>query len=586
MSGGPVSVTARRVAAYRLVFERLPTDFGQPAADEALSRDVADGESPDLDGAMARYLRGRTAFFDRVVVNALNREMTQVVSLGAGYDGRAWRYAKDGVRWWEVDQAGTQADKRARLARLDIDTRDVTFVTHDLRHAGLADGLVEAGLDPRAPSLVLCEGVAVYLDASWLERALSELRSLATVGSRLATSFGTQASSPSHALERARFEAAVAAWGEPARSSITADEADSLLAAARWRPVEISERARRAGFVMAAPLWSPVAASKPPTRCRIGLFMEKMLYRSGTDALAGHLEATYGLPVAAVRELDLGVYRVDRTDGSRWAARVFPASRSFDAVQEEAEILDWLAREGLPAERGAHSQPVSVLAGQPVLVTDFVSGRQVAATPEVFRALAEILGRLHLLGPGPPRARRPGAAWHHLVLDAGPAEELATARSLFEAARHRVPSTESALSAELADDLWQLDDCEDLPHAFGHPDLVPRNLVGAAAGDQVVIDWTGAGWAPRVLSLGCLLWAAAKRPSCLRAAAAGYCSLISLNSDEVDRLEKAMRTRPLILTCWSFVTGRDNLPDLTTKWRKERAEIHRGAMQAAKYFDF
>jgi O-methyltransferase involved in polyketide biosynthesis len=118
MSSDAVSVTARRVAAYRLAFERLATDYGRPAADEALSRDVADGESPDLGGAMARYLRGRTAFFDRVVVNALNREVTQVVNVGAGYDGRAWRYAKDGVRWWEVDQAGTQADKRARLVRL------------------------------------------------------------------------------------------------------------------------------------------------------------------------------------------------------------------------------------------------------------------------------------------------------------------------------------------------------------------------------------------------------------------------------------------------------------------------------------
>jgi O-methyltransferase involved in polyketide biosynthesis len=91
-------VTARRVAAHRLAFERLETDYRQPPADQALTRDVADGESPDLGGVMARYLRGRTAFFDRVVVNALARDLTQVVSLGAGYDGRAWRYGKDGGR--------------------------------------------------------------------------------------------------------------------------------------------------------------------------------------------------------------------------------------------------------------------------------------------------------------------------------------------------------------------------------------------------------------------------------------------------------------------------------------------------------
>jgi Ser/Thr protein kinase RdoA (MazF antagonist) len=145
---------------------------------------------------------------------------------------------------------------------------------------------------------------------------------------------------------------------------------------------------------MAAPLWSPVASSKPPTRSRVGLFMEKMLYRSGTDGLAGHIESTYGLAVAAVRELDLGVYRVGRSDGTRWAARIFPASRAVEAAREKAEILDWLAQEGLPAERCAHAEPVSVHAGQPVLVTDFVRGRKATATPEVFQGLGELLGRL------------------------------------------------------------------------------------------------------------------------------------------------------------------------------------------------
>ena len=42
--------------------------------------------------------------------------------VGAGYDGRALRYGGPGIRWWEVDRAGTQTDKRARLARLGIAT--------------------------------------------------------------------------------------------------------------------------------------------------------------------------------------------------------------------------------------------------------------------------------------------------------------------------------------------------------------------------------------------------------------------------------------------------------------------------------
>ena len=166
MSDVRPSVTAQRVAAYRLTFARIGRPYGQPEADEALARNVAGAEPLDLAGPMARYLRGRTTFFDRAVVNALDREVTQVVSVGAGYDGRAWRFAKEGVHWWEVDQPVTQADKQLRLSQLGIDSSHVRFVAHDLGSAGLATRLMAAGLEADAPSLMIAEGIAVYLDAA------------------------------------------------------------------------------------------------------------------------------------------------------------------------------------------------------------------------------------------------------------------------------------------------------------------------------------------------------------------------------------------------------------------------------------
>jgi hypothetical protein len=50
---------------------------------------------------------------------------------------------------------------------------------------------------------------------------------------------------------RERFDAAVAALGEPAMNSSSADELRALLTTARWRAINISERSRRAGFVLA-----------------------------------------------------------------------------------------------------------------------------------------------------------------------------------------------------------------------------------------------------------------------------------------------------------------------------------------------
>ena len=76
-NGGPL-VPARRVAAYRLGFTRIPAPYGDAAADEALAADVAAGEKPAAN-RMREYLEARTRFFDRVVVAAIRRGVRQIV---------------------------------------------------------------------------------------------------------------------------------------------------------------------------------------------------------------------------------------------------------------------------------------------------------------------------------------------------------------------------------------------------------------------------------------------------------------------------------------------------------------------------
>lgn len=254
---GP-SVTARRVAAYRIGFERpaAPTGTGDPDADGRLARDVAAGVTVDRSSAMCRYLRARTAFFDRVTVDALSRHVSQIVLVGAGYDGRALRYATPGVRWWEIDRPVTQADKRSRLSRLGISADNVTFLPLDLADGGVASALVASGLEPDAPSLYMAEGLFAYLESGTVFGVLRELRSLATLGTRLAVSLRVPGAD---ALERARFDASVAALGEPAVGTLGVDDADVLLARSRWRRVELTPRATAAGFLIAAPVPSQSA---------------------------------------------------------------------------------------------------------------------------------------------------------------------------------------------------------------------------------------------------------------------------------------------------------------------------------------
>lgn len=251
MREGAPSLTAQRVAAARAGFDRVPADHGDPAAEARLAQDIAASATAPLSEQMTRYLRARTAFFDRAVVNAIDRGHRQVLIIGAGYDGRALRYAKPRVRFFEVDHPDTQRDKIARLDRLGLDRHGIVFVSFDLRRSGLAATLRQVGFQPGAPAVVLCEGLLVYLDVPVLERLLDELRALAAPGTRLALSCSPRGRTASP--EHDRFQDRVRALGEPARNAIDVDALYALLGEQRWRTVALPDRTTAAGFVVAMP---------------------------------------------------------------------------------------------------------------------------------------------------------------------------------------------------------------------------------------------------------------------------------------------------------------------------------------------
>jgi methyltransferase (TIGR00027 family) len=257
------SRTARGVAAHRLDYERIETPYGDPAADEALTRDVANGLERRPGTPMHEYLRARTAFFDRVVTGSLDHRVSQVVIGGAGYDGRAFRYAKRGVRWFEVDHPATQADKRARIARLGLDDRHIRFVPADFAADPVADLLAGAGLDVSRPALFLLEGVAVYLELPVLERLLGEFRAVTVNGSPFGISVSLESPRPE---EREALRARTAAAGEPMRTTLTADGADDLLTRAGWQPSYENgrDRLRSRGLLLARAIPVPHQPERPP----------------------------------------------------------------------------------------------------------------------------------------------------------------------------------------------------------------------------------------------------------------------------------------------------------------------------------
>ena len=282
------------------------------------------------------------------------------------------------------------------------------------------------------------------------------------------------------------------------------------------------------------------------------------------ERLRAHLQTRYGITVDTMTELDLGVWRVGRADGPDWVARWFPARRPAEAVAGDAAILRYLAAHEFPAERCAADEPVSVLGGRSVLVTEWADAVPRQQRRDAIRAagglsqLGALLGRLHTMaedGPEDTVVARPGGAWHHLA-DGLPSAEIAAARQMLAAAAPVIPDGERAAFDTLRAEVDTLDAAQGLPEGLIHPDFVLANVVATADG-MVLVDWAGAGRGPRLWSLAFLLYAeAAKEPRRAGAVLLGYREHVTLEAEELDRLGAVARARPLILSAWSVCMGR------------------------------
>jgi Ser/Thr protein kinase RdoA (MazF antagonist) len=280
---------------------------------------------------------------------------------------------------------------------------------------------------------------------------------------------------------------------------------------------------------------------------------------TGIATLASHLNDTYDIDVASMTELDLGVIRIDRHDGPSWVARVFPKWRSLEDVRRDASMLDRLERGGFPAERNAAPEPVSTHEGQGVLVTEFISGRQPKPGARTFAYLGALLGALH--------AREitniePGGAWHHLVSTGTPSDEVRALGELMENHASSVATADRSAFKALSSEIAKIDVCEDLPHCFVHPDMVPANAIELDDESLAIVDWANAGRGPRLWSVGMSLFAAGVRD--LRSVekfVSRYVKWCSLQEDELTRLEGAIRARPLTIHAWEVVHGRKPLSD-------------------------
>jgi methyltransferase (TIGR00027 family) len=172
----------------------------------------------------------RTAHFVALGRALSDGGATQLVILGAGYDGRAWRMSElAGVRVFEVDHPATQSQKRARVAELPTPNGIVSFVSIDFERESLDSVLDRAGHDRSAPTCWIWEGVVMYLTRDAMHATLAHVASRSARGSTLIVNY--------HAAHRGFFAGLVYRLiGEPQISA--------------WTPEEMAADLRSVGFVV------------------------------------------------------------------------------------------------------------------------------------------------------------------------------------------------------------------------------------------------------------------------------------------------------------------------------------------------
>lgn len=149
--------------------------------------------------------------------------LAQVVILGAGLDGRAFRMSElSGAVVFEVDHPDSQREKRERAHTLTQTAREVRYVPVDFEKDSLAEALEKAGHDPSRPTMWLWEGVVMYLVPRDIEATLAVIGRRSAPKSRLVVAYH----SPALLLLAVGF--VVRRLGEPLRSTQTPAQIEAL----------------------------------------------------------------------------------------------------------------------------------------------------------------------------------------------------------------------------------------------------------------------------------------------------------------------------------------------------------------------
>lgn len=221
------SFTSKAVASFRAFYAEIPGPVGlgpDPLAQHLLppvyllparmaerlgAIPLASTALHRVYGAISAGLTLHVALRTRAIDEALGQSVAagvkQIVLLGAGFDGRAYRLPElAGTRVFEVDHPNTQRDKQERLARAKLQSyANISFVAVDFEKDSLEKSLPAAGFVSSERSFWIWEGVTAYLTHDAIRATLEAIARSSAPGSRVAMTYvrpPSQGADPSRPL--------------------------------------------------------------------------------------------------------------------------------------------------------------------------------------------------------------------------------------------------------------------------------------------------------------------------------------------------------------------------------------------------
>jgi methyltransferase (TIGR00027 family) len=204
------------------------------------------GSYPDwaTDGIVG-FVAARHRYIDEALRRA-SRRMQQVVLLGAGYDMRAYRFARELRRCtvFEVDHPATGGRKARILARRQKELPDVNVVRVqvDFEKQSFRRELEKAGFEPGRLTFFVWEGVSMYLSRAGVKATLATIRAMSAAGSELAMDLWYLPDEPDLVSSARRWSSSLLSLlGEPVTFSLHPEDAEPFLQRLGFRLREIAD---------------------------------------------------------------------------------------------------------------------------------------------------------------------------------------------------------------------------------------------------------------------------------------------------------------------------------------------------------